>query len=217
MIILKEQNFSKVNVLSESTDSGSKRWYIEGVFAQADIINGNRRKYPLDVLTESMHTWKENYVDKGRAVGELNHPDTLKVNPERITQRITELRQDGNSFVGKALILDTPCGKILQGLMEGGVKMGVSTRAGGDTYRDKDGIVIVKEGLSMRAIDNVWDPSAPDAFVDGLMESDQFVWDTMGLDEALMYELTEDIKKAKKKEMVEAKFKAFKKVINNIR
>lgn len=214
MSILIEQNFSDIQTISESIN-GEKSWYINGVFAQGNVINGNRRFYPSEVLTESFDRYRS-LVESGRAVGELNHPPTLEINPERISQKIESIVLEGDSYVGRAKVLNTPCGRIIQGLLEGNVKIGVSTRAGGTVKDSPKGYKIVESGLSMRAVDTVWNPSAPDAFVDGLMESDSCIWNTMNMNPEFLEEIKNDIKYTSKNMLQEAKILAFNKLITNI-
>lgn len=217
--LLVETSFSEIESLQESTKEGQD-WFIEGIFAQADVVNKNRRIYPGSILSESMDSYNKNYVSKNRAVGEAEHPKTTKINLDRISHVIVPgtLTESGRNWSAKAKILDTPCGKIVKGLLEGGVQVGVSTRADGSVKRNKKGIMEVQEGLKMGAIDIVFSPSAPDALVSGLMENEQYIWDSIA---AADYELLEDIKKAfkdvKTPQMNNAKLNTFKSVMELIR
>lgn len=217
-ILIVETNFSSVDTISEDIGGGAKKWYIQGVFAQHSVVNRNRRMYPKDVLNESMDTYINTYLARNQAVGELNHPsDRATIDPERIAIKIEQLHEDGNSYMGKARVLDTPCGKVIQGLLEGGVTMGVSTRAQGDMKQNMQGITEVQKGLRMQCIDAVFSPSAPDAFVQGIMESADFVWDSMNEDVQFVEELKRDIQRTSSRNLQEAKLAAFQKFLNNLR
>lgn len=218
MTLLVEANFNDVEVINESVaENNGKNWYISGVFAQADVVNRNRRLYPKHVLDESFDAYQRDYVSPKRAVGELTHPATTVVNLDRITHIITEMKQDGNSYIGKAKILNTPCGKIVQALLEGGVQLGVSTRANGTVSKNRQGIDEVAPGLSMSAIDIVYSPSAPDAFVTGLMEGADFVWDTSNADHNFVQALKEEFNREYTRQKQEAKFRAFQAFMEHIK
>lgn len=214
--LIVESNFSTIKTLTEG-EGEAKKLYIEGVFAQHSVINRNRRIYPRDVLKESMDHYITEFVEKNRAVGEMEHPPTTKVNMDRIAIKIESLYEDGNAYIGKARVLNTPCGNILRGLLEGGVQVGVSTRADGQTRKNAQGIMEVQSGLKMSAIDCVTNPSAPDAFVDAMMESADWVWDTMNEDVQFVERLKEDIEKTNIRSLQEAKLQAFQKFMSRIR
>lgn len=167
-----------VATLVEATESGSKKWYIEGVYLQSDLENRNKRMYPREIMEREVNRYVNDYVNKNRAVGELGHPDGPTINLDRVSHRITELRQEGTNFVGKAQILDTPMGKIAQNLLEGGVSFGVSSRGMGSLQKNSKGIMEVQGDFYLAtAGDIVFDPSAPDAWVNGIMEGVEFYWD----------------------------------------
>lgn len=214
--LLIETNFSDIQTLAESFNEG-KKWYITGPFAQHSVVNRNRRIYPRDVMSESMESYRKNYLERDQAVGELNHPPTTAINPERIAIKIESMTEDGNSYIGKARVLDTPCGKIIQNLLEGGVKLGVSTRADGQVKKNSQGIMEVQSGLKMSAVDAVFNPSGPDCFVQGLMEGQVDGWDTMNEDVQFVMSLQEQIKSAKSRDLQEAKLAAMQKFFNHIR
>lgn len=206
-VLLREDN--KVEVLTEQTEQG-KQLYLTGIFAQAEKLNGNKRIYEKHVLESSVEQYINEYVNRKRAVGELSHPDRPLPALEEAAILIEELQWDGNNVIGKAKVLDTPKGKIVKGLVEGGFNMGVSTRALG-TIKEKNGIKYVQEGLIMTAIDCVDSPSGPDCYVSPLMESlTESVWSyqngilvkeqkQQSFDEALFLEKLEDaIKKMKR-------------------
>lgn len=220
MSLLIETNFSEVGTLSESVD-GKKQWYIEGIFAQGDVVNRNRRVYPGNILRESMHSYDKNFVSKMRAVGEAEHPTTTKVNIDRISHVIVPgtLKEEGRSnWSAKAKILNTPCGNIVTGLLEGGVQIGVSTRAGGSVKKNSSGIMEVQSDLKMSAIDIVFSPSAPDALVTGLMEGAEFVWDSISeIDKEFLETLREHLDTDKNYKSAERRLQAFTRLMETIR
>jgi len=158
--------------------NGKKSLYIEGVFLQGDIKNRNGRLYPMDTLRREVARYNENHIMQGRALGELGHPDGPTVNLDRVSHKITSLRESGSNFIGKAKILNTPMGKIAESLIGEGVKLGVSSRGVGSLKLTREGINMVGEDFMLAtAADIVADPSAPDAFVSGIMEGKEWVWD----------------------------------------
>jgi len=158
--------------------NGKKSLYIEGVFLQGDIKNRNGRMYPMETLRREVARYNENHVQAGRALGELGHPDGPTVNLDRVSHKITSLRESGSNFIGKAKILNTPMGKIAESLITEGVKLGVSSRGVGSLRVSREGINVVGEDFMLAtAADIVADPSAPDAFVSGIMEGKEWVWD----------------------------------------
>jgi hypothetical protein len=176
MKLIREE-IESVDVIVESK-GGKKSLYIEGVFLQGGIKNRNGRMYPVETLAKEVHRYNENFTGKGRALGELGHPDGPTVNLDRVSHKITMLEQRGDNFYGKAKILSTPMGKIAQSLLGEGVKLGVSSRGIGSLKEDTDGIKVVGEDFMLAtAADIVADPSAPDAFVDGIMEGKEWVWE----------------------------------------
>ena len=176
MKLIREE-IESVDVIVESK-GGKKSLYIEGVFLQGGIKNRNGRMYPVETLAKEVHRYNENFTGKGRALGELGHPDGPTVNLDRVSHKITMLEQRGDNFYGKAKILSTPMGKIASSLLDEGVKLGVSSRGIGSLKEDRDGIKVVGEDFMLAtAADIVADPSAPDAFVDGIMEGKEWVWE----------------------------------------
>ena len=158
--------------------NGKKSLYIEGIFLQGDIRNRNNRVYPMDTLRREVKRYVENHVQAGRALGELGHPDGPTVNLDKVCHKIISLRESGNNFIGKAKILSTPMGKIAESLIADGVKLGVSSRGLGSTMLTREGYSVVGEDFMLAtAADIVADPSAPDAFVQGIMEGKDWVWD----------------------------------------
>ena len=157
---------------------GKKQLYIEGVFLQADMKNRNGRVYPMATLRREVGRYNENHVQKGRALGELGHPEGPTVNLDRVSHKIVSLRESGSNFVGKAKILNTPMGKIASSLIAEGVKLGVSSRGVGSLKMTREGVNVVGDDFMLStAADIVSDPSAPDAFVEGIMEGKDWVWD----------------------------------------
>jgi len=171
------EEIEQVEVIVENRN-GKKNLFIEGVFLQGEIKNRNGRMYPMQTLTREVGRYNENFVEKGRALGELGHPDGPTVNLDRVSHKIVSLREDGNNFIGKAKILSTPMGKIASNLLGEGVKLGVSSRGVGSLNKTNEGYSVVGEDFTLAtAADIVADPSAPDAFVDGIMEGKEWVWD----------------------------------------
>ena len=158
--------------------NGKKSMYIEGVFLQADMKNRNGRVYPMETLRREVGRYSENHITSGRALGELGHPEGPTVNLDRVSHKIISLRESGSNFIGKAKILGTPMGKIASSLIEEGVKLGVSSRGVGSLQQTKEGYSVVGEDFMLAtAADIVADPSAPDAFVSGIMEGKEWIWD----------------------------------------
>ena len=171
------EEVTNVQVITEGKGS-NKKLYIEGTFLQGEIKNRNGRMYPISTLAKEVDRYCETFVNKGRALGELGHPDGPTVNLDRVSHKITSLRQEGNNFIGKAQILSTPMGNIAKSLLGEGVKLGVSSRGVGSLNKCSEGYSVVGEDFTLAtAADIVADPSAPDAFVNGIMEGKEWVWD----------------------------------------
>ena len=171
------EEIEQVEVIVENRN-GKKNLYIEGVFLQSEMKNRNGRMYPKSTLAREVGRYNENFVEKGRALGELGHPDGPTVNLDRVSHKIVSLKDSGKNFVGKAKILSTPMGKIASNLLGEGVKLGVSSRGVGSLQKTREGVNVVGEDFTLAtAADIVADPSAPDAFVDGIMEGKDWVWD----------------------------------------
>ena len=171
------EEISNVKIITEGKGS-NKKLYIEGVFLQGDLKNRNGRMYPMETLSKEVSRYNEAFVQKGRALGELGHPDGPTVNLDRVSHKITSLTQEGSNFRGKAQILNTPMGKIASSLLDEGVMLGVSSRGVGSLKEDRGGCKVVGEDFMLAtAADIVADPSAPDAFVEGIMEGKDWVWD----------------------------------------
>ena len=171
------EEISDVKFITEGKGA-KKKMYIEGVFLQGNLKNRNGRMYPVDTLAKEVSRYNESFVAKGRAVGELGHPDGPTVNLDRVSHKIVDLHQEGNNFVGKAQLLETPMGKIAKSLLAEGVTLGVSSRGIGTLKEDRDGLKVVGEDFQLAtAADIVAAPSAPDAFVNGIMEGKEWVWE----------------------------------------
>ena len=176
MKLIREE-VESVEFIVESKN-GKKSMYIEGVFLQGNIKNRNGRMYPMETLRREVGRYNENHVQSGRALGELGHPDGPTVNLDRVSHKIVSLRESGSNFIGKAKILSTPMGKIASSLIEEGVKLGVSSRGIGSLKQTREGVNIVGDDFMLAtAADIVADPSAPDAFVEGIMEGKEWIWD----------------------------------------
>ena len=185
------EEIESVNFLTEDKD-GKKSHFIEGVFLQSDIKNRNGRMYPLQTLSREVGRYNESYIQKGRALGELGHPDGPTVNLDRVSHKITSLTQEGKNFIGKAKILETPMGIIAKNLLDEGVKLGVSSRGLGSIERRGNMNVVKDDFMLSTAADIVADPSAPDAFVEGIMEGKEWVvsggvWHESAYDSAKTY------------------------------
>ena len=171
------EEISSVKFITEGKGA-KKKLYIEGVFLQGNLKNRNGRMYPVDTLAKEVGRYNESFVKKGRALGELGHPDGPTVNLDRVSHKIVSLEQKGNNFIGKAQLLETPMGKIAKSLIAEGVTLGVSSRGIGTLKEDRNGVKVVGEDFQLAtAADIVADPSAPDAFVNGIMEGKEWVWE----------------------------------------
>lgn len=202
------EHIEDVEYLCEERN-GKKIPIIEGIFMQAEAKNRNGRIYPKAILESAVDTYVKNQVSRGRAVGELNHPDSPTINLDKVSHKITELSWNGNNVVGKAEILETPMGQIVRGLMEGGVQLGVSSRGMGSLER-KGQASYVKEDFILSTVDIVQDPSAPSAFVNGIMEGVEWIWENGILQKADLEQVERDIKRTPSKRLEEAQIKAFK-------
>jgi len=180
------EEISSVKFITEGKGA-KKKMYIEGVFLQGDIKNRNGRMYPCQTLSKEVSRYNESFVQKGRALGELGHPDGPTVNLDRVSHKIVSLKQEGKNFIGKAQLLETPMGKIAKSLIAEGVTLGVSSRGVGSLKEDHTGCKVVGEDFMLAtAADIVADPSAPDAFVSGIMEGKEWVWEGGSLREQLV-------------------------------
>jgi len=187
-----------VEYITEAKDGGGKNYKIRGVFMQADIKNRNGRVYPQHILTKEVAKYNKNFIKENRAFGELGHPDGPTVNLERVSHMITKLHPDGKNFIGEAKIMDTPMGKIVKNLMDEGAKLGVSSRGMG-SLDQRNGANYVRDDFYLAtAADIVADPSAPAAFVNGVMEGKEWIWDNGILDERHVARIEKQIKLSRK-------------------
>tara|TARA_A100001234_G_C12622578_1_gene384475 strand:+ start:298 stop:942 length:645 start_codon:yes stop_codon:yes gene_type:complete len=209
------ESIEDIEVLVEESN-GSKNLYIEGVFLQGDIKNRNGRVYPFSVLEKEVGRYNESYVVTGRALGELGHPDGPTVNLDRVSHKIVSLKSEGSNFRGKAQILSTPMGNIARNLLESGVKLGVSSRGMG-SIEEKNGANYVRDDFMLAtAADIVADPSAPDAFVNGIMEGKEWVWDNGILKESKVDKYKRYISESTRKNIEERSLKVFEDFLFNL-
>tara|TARA_R100001129_G_scaffold185122_1_gene172102 strand:- start:306 stop:950 length:645 start_codon:yes stop_codon:yes gene_type:complete len=202
------EEITTVDFICEDKE-GKKNYFIEGVFLQAELKNRNNRMYPLKTLSKEVAKYDENYIQKGRALGELGHPDGPSINLDRVSHKILSLKEDGNNFIGRAKLLDTPMGGIAKNLLDEGVKLGVSSRGMGSIRKEENCNVVMDDFMLATAADIVADPSAPDAFVDGIMEGKEWVWDNGVLKEAKVAQIKKEIDQATLINLQERKVSAF--------
>ena len=216
MLLIREE-IEKVDFIVEERN-GKKNLFIEGIFLQGDLKNRNGRMYPMETLRKEVQRYTENHVNSGRALGELGHPDGPTVNLDRVSHKIVSLKENGNNFIGKAKILGTPMGKIAESLISEGVKLGVSSRGIGSLKQTREGVNIVSDDFMLStAADIVADPSAPDAFVEGIMEGKNWIWDGGILREqqaAKTYKTINTL--VSKKQLDEQKLDLFNNFLNNL-
>ena len=209
------EEIQNAKYLVEETN-GKKNYKIKGVFLQSDIKNRNGRVYPNEILHKEVTRYNREFINKNRAFGELGHPDGPVVNLERVSHMITKLHPDGQNFIGEAKIMNTPYGKIVKGLIDEGAQLGVSSRGMG-SLQTRGGVNYVGEDFYLAtAADIVADPSAPDAFVEGIMESKEWVWDNGVLVEKNIEAWKREIESAKRHALAEAKVKVFKNFLSNL-
>ena len=220
MKLISEQWSDEVNYLvEEDPKTGKKHAYIEGVMLQTEVKNKNGRIYPKEVMQKEVKRYNKEYVDQNRAYGELGHPEGPTINLERTSHLITSLKEDGNNFVGKAKILSTPMGEIVKNLLNDGARLGVSSRGMGSLKASnaKGGVQMVQSDFQLAtAADIVADPSAPDAFVDGVMEGVEWVWDNGVIKAQKIEEYKDTIRRAKSQKLQEVKLNVFKSFLENL-
>lgn len=202
------EHIEDVQVITEAKNDGSKKYIIEGIFMQANKPNRNGRMYPREILESAVNKYVTEQVSKGRAVGELNHPEGPTINLDKVSHKITELSWDGNNVVGKATILDTPMGLIVQGLLDGEVQVGVSSRGMG-SLANKGGVNVVNNDFMLNAVDIVQDPSAPEAFVNGVMEGVEWIYENGIFKQQEIEQFETEIKRAPSADMQMKAFKDF--------
>tara|TARA_B000000557_G_scaffold6005_1_gene4919 strand:- start:1776 stop:2432 length:657 start_codon:yes stop_codon:yes gene_type:complete len=209
MKLIAEFTENNLEVLTEENDNGEKTYAIEGIFMQAETKNRNGRIYPKDVMVKAVNKYDDEQVSKGRAVGELNHPDGPTVNLDKVSHKIESLNWQGNDVVGKATILETPMGKIVKGLLDGGVNLGVSTRGMG-SLKNGNNAMVVQPDFMLNAVDIVQDPSAPSAFVNGVMEGVEWVWNNGIIEAQTIEQMETEIKKTPRSDLYETQVREFK-------
>ena len=220
MKLISEQWSDEVNYLvEEDPKTGKKHAYIEGVMLQTEVKNKNGRIYPKEVMQKEVKRYNKEYVDQNRAYGELGHPEGPTINLERTSHLITSLKEDGNNFVGKAKILSTPMGEIVKNLLDDGARLGVSSRGMGSLKASdaKGGVQLVQSDFQLAtAADIVADPSAPDAFVDGVMEGVEWIWDNGVIKAQKIEEYKHSIQRAKTQKLQEVKLNVFSDFLKNL-
>ena len=209
------EHIEDIELLTEEKD-GKEYTYIQGVFLQGDIKNRNGRVYPMPVLQREVTNYNENFVQKSRALGELGHPDGPTINLDRVSHKIVELYQDGSNYVGKAKLLETPMGSIAKNLLREGVQLGVSSRGVG-SLESKGGSNYVRDDFMLTtAADIVADPSAPDAFVNGIMEGKEWVWNNGAFKEAELQQAKEDLERVSRGDLEGKILESFEKLLSNL-
>ena len=204
------------NEIEYLTEGKGKEQYIKGIFMQSDIKNQNGRVYPHAVLQKEVKNFNTKYVNEGRALGELGHPMGPVINLDRVSHVIKELTEDGKNFVGKAKVMDTPNGKIVKNFISEGVKLGVSSRGMGSIKTNRKGVNEVQKDFVLSTVDIVADPSAPDAFVNGIMEGKEWVWENGVIKEQDIDAMKKSIMNAKMKELDQKKLEVFQKFLQNL-
>tara|TARA_B110000858_G_scaffold101054_1_gene116067 strand:- start:12185 stop:12832 length:648 start_codon:yes stop_codon:yes gene_type:complete len=215
MKLISEYVSQPFDVLVEKNEKGEKNFVIEGVFMQANKKNRNGRVYDKTILEAAVGKYVSEQVSQGRAVGELNHPEGPTVNLDKVSHKITKLEFSGNDVMGKASILNTPMGNIVSGLLEGGVKLGVSSRGMG-TLENRGGVMYVKNDYMLASVDIVQDPSAPSAFVNGVMEGVDWVWNNGILCSEEIEKIETEIKRTPARHLPEAEIRAFKHFLSKL-
>jgi hypothetical protein len=209
-----EQN----TVIVEEKLGKGKQYFIEGIFLQSELRNKNGRVYPEKVMDKEVDRYTKQYINENRAYGELGHPETPSINLDRVSHMITSLRKEGTNYVGRAKILDTPMGKIAKGLLDGGANLGVSSRALGTLKTGKDGVQVVQDDFMLStAADIVADPSAPNAFVQGIMEGREWVFVDGKYVEKHIEDLKKTIKNTSSSQLNEMSIKAFQDFLTKIK
>ena len=208
------EHLDNIEFITEDDAEGKKNYRIKGVFMEADIKNRNNRMYPMNVLEKEVKRYNREYIQQKRAFGELGHPDGPTVNLERVSHMITKLYPDGKQFVGEAKIMDTPFGKIVKNLIDEGAKLGVSSRGMGSLEPRRDMHVVKDDFYLATAADIVADPSAPNAFVEGIMENKEWIWDNGVVKEVNIAKYRAELRKESKR-LEEKKIKLFNEFMSN--
>jgi hypothetical protein len=205
------ESIEEIKVICEAKEDGAgKNYFIEGIFLQGNMQNRNRRYYDVDILEREVNKYNESFINTGRALGELGHPDGPTINLDRVSHKITSLTREDNNFIGRAKLLETPMGKIAKSLLDEGIKLGVSSRGIG-SLEEKNGINYVKDDFMLAtAADIVADPSAPDAFVNGIMEGKEWVWDNGRLTESAIEQMKRHVENsANRTQLIERQIQVF--------
>ena len=203
------ETIEDIRTIVESNESGGRNYFITGVMMEAGVVNRNKRMYNESILKKECKRYISEHVNKNRALGELNHPSGPTVNLDRVSHMIVNLNESGSQIMGKAKILDTPMGKIVKSLIDEGAQLGVSSRGMG-SLKSQGGVNIVQEDFTLAAIDIVADPSAPNAFVNGILEGKEWIWENGLLVEKQIASYEKQLKRASKKQLEETAIKLFK-------
>jgi hypothetical protein len=215
--LIKEHTEEVKLIVEEAKGTKEKSYFIEGVFLQSNLKNRNGRMYPREIMEKEVNRYNKEYITKNRAFGELGHPDSPTINLDRVSHMIKSLKLDGNNWVGKAKIMDTPYGKIVKSLIDEGAQLGVSSRGMGSLVQ-KNGVNLVQDDFMLAtAADIVADPSAPDAFVEGVMEGAEWVYNASTKSWVMAEQLKSDIKKMSTKQLAESQARMFQNFLNNIK
>jgi hypothetical protein len=216
MKLIAEYTDNNLECFSEAKEDGGKNHFIEGVFMQSESKNRNGRIYPRKIMESAVNKYVKEQVKTRRAVGELNHPEGPTVNLDKVSHIIESLDWNGNDVVGKARILETPMGKIVKGLLDGGVQLGVSTRGMG-SLENRNGAMYVKDDFILSTVDIVQDPSAPTAFVNGIMEGVEWIWNNGIIESQVIEKMETEIKKASRADLYEVQTREFKNFLSELK
>lgn len=217
MKLIKEHTEEVKLIVEEAKGTKEKSYFIEGVFLQSNLKNRNGRMYPREIMEKEVNRYNKEYITKNRAFGELGHPDSPTINLDRVSHMIKSLKLDGNNWVGKAKIMDTPYGKIVKSLIDEGAQLGVSSRGMGSLVQ-KNGVNLVQDDFMLAtAADIVADPSAPDAFVEGVMEGAEWVYNASTKSWVMAEQLKSDIKKMSTKQLAESQARMFQSFLNSLK
>lgn len=217
MKLIKEHTEEVKLIVEEAKGTKEKSYFIEGVFLQSNLKNRNGRMYPKEVMQKEVNRYMKEYVQKNRAFGELGHPDSPTINLDRVSHLIKDLKMEGNDFVGKAKIMDTPYGKIVKSLIDEGAQLGVSSRGLGSLVQ-RNGVQLVQDDFQLAtAADIVADPSAPDAFVEGVMEGAEWVYNASTKSWMMAEQLRADIKKMTAQQVVESQARMFQTFLDSLK
>jgi hypothetical protein len=215
MLLITEHNDNNIQTIAEDAGGGKKNYFIRGVFMESEQVNKNGRVYRTPIMEREVQKYNDNYIRNSRSLGELGHPEGPSINLDRVSHIIKEMKMDKNTVYGKAKVLDTPYGKIVQNLIDEGVRLGVSSRGMG-SLKQINGVNEVQEDFNLATVDIVADPSAPNAFVNGIMEGREWVWNNGILHEKQIASYKNTISKASSRKLEEAKLEVFKDFISKL-